>query len=313
MGMEDIKSLRERTGAGILDCKKALAENNNDLDAATDWLRAKGIAKAAKKADRIAAEGTVIAFIDADNRRGSLLEFNCETDFVALNDGFKDLAAEVVQHITAAGPTFITREDAGDAPAATVLLEQSLAKNPGKTVQDLLTDAVARIGENIRVRRFARFESDGLVTSYIHAGGKIGVLLELSGANSDAAQEVARDVCMHIAASAPIYVSREEVDADAIERERLVQRARVIEEGKPEAVADKIVQGRMGKFFEDVCLLEQKYIKDDSKTVKAFLAEAAGRLGGAVEVRRFARFVLGEGIEKKKDDFAAEVAAQIAG
>jgi len=211
---EDIKTLRERTGAGILDCKKALAETGGNLEQAIDWLRAKVGASAAKKAGRAATEGAVTSYIHAGGRIGVLLEVNCETDFVAMNDGFQSLC---------------------------------------------------------------------------------------------------RDIAMHIAAAAPEYVGRDDVPADAIAREREVQKQRVMEEGKPAQVAERIVEGRMSKFYEEVCLLEQKFVRDDSKTVNEVLSDAIARIGENIRVRRFSRYVLGEGLEKKKSDFASEVAAQVAG
>ena len=207
---EDIKTLRERTGAGILDCKKALSESGGDLEKAIDWLRAKGISNAAKKSARAATEGLVVAYIHGGGKIGVLLEVNCETDFVAMNEGFRALC---------------------------------------------------------------------------------------------------NDIAMHIAATAPEYVGKDDVPADAIAREREVQKQRVMEEGKPAHIADKIVEGRMSKFYEESCLLEQKFIKDDSKTVRDVLTEAVGRIGENIKVRRFARYVLGEGLQKKETDFAAEVAA----
>ncbi len=211
---EDIKTLRERTGAGILDCKKALAETGGNLEQAIDWLRAKGVASAAKKSGRAATEGAVTSYIHAGGRIGVLLEVNCETDFVAMNEGFQSLC---------------------------------------------------------------------------------------------------RDIAMHIAAAAPEYVGRDDVPADAIAREREVQKQRVMEEGKPAQVAERIVEGRMSKFYEEVCLLEQKYVRDDSKTVNEILTDAIARIGENIRVRRFSRYVLGEGLEKRKTDFASEVAAQVAG
>ena len=214
MGMAEIKQLRERTGAGILDCKKALTESDGDIDKAVDWLRSKGIAKAAKKAGRAATEGLVHSYIHAGGKIGVLVEINCETDFVAMNEDFQQLCKEIAMHIAAAGPE---------------------------------------------------------------------------------------------------YVSKDEVPADAIEKERQVQKQLVIEEGKPEHIADKIVEGRMGKFYETKCLLQQKFIMDDKKTVEDVLTDRVSRIGENIRVRRFARFVLGEGLEKKVDDFAAEVAAQVGG
>ena len=208
---QTIKTLRQRTGAGILDCKKALAENDGDLDAALDWLRTKGIANAAKKASRIASEGLVTSYIHGNGKIGVLLEVNCETDFVALNDSFKDLT---------------------------------------------------------------------------------------------------RDIAMHIAAAAPEYVTREEIPSDAADKERSIQLQRTMEEGKPEHIAEKIVEGRMGKWYQEICLLEQKFVKNDEKTIEQVVQDAVATIGENIKIRRFHRYVLGEGLEKRSDDFAAEVAAQ---
>lgn len=287
-----VNELRKSTGAGMLDCKKALEETDGVMEKAVDFLRKKGLAAAAKKAGRAATEGTVAALIAADGKSGSLVEVNSETDFVAKTDKFQTFVANVANQILVAAPL--------DNDA---LFAQDAVNDPGKTVQTTLNEAIAFIGENLQIRRFARFATDGFVGSYIHAGGKIGVMVELSG-NGDLAS-VARDVAMHIAAAAPQFVRREEVSADVLEREKDIYRDKARQTGKPENIIDKIIEGQIGKFYGEVCLLEQSFVKDPDKTIQQVLKTA----GADVTVNRFARFVLGEGLEKKESDFAAEVAA----
>lgn len=278
-----VKELREKTGAGMMDCKKALTETGGDPAKAVDWLREKGISKAAKKAGRIAAEGAVAAVIDG--KVGALVEINCETDFAAKNDEFRKLEEKIARHIIRTNPTDLA-----------ALNDSAL---DGKKVSDLITEATATIGEKISLRRFTRYETDGVLTSYIHMGGKIGVLVELSGGD----ETLGKDVAMQIAAANPTAVDRNGVDAKDIEHEREVLRKQALEEGKPEKIVEKMVDGRINKFYKEVCLVEQVFVKDPDKTVKDIL--------GGVKVVRFVRYQLGEGIEKKQEDFAAEVAAQI--
>jgi len=278
-----VKELREKTGAGMMDCKKALTETGGDPAKAVDWLREKGISKAAKKAGRIAAEGAVAAVIDG--KVGALVEINCETDFAAKNDEFRKLEEKIARHIIRTNPADL------DA-----LNDSAL---DGKKVSDLITEATATIGEKISLRRFTRYETDGVLTSYIHMGGKIGVLVELSGGD----ETLGKDVAMQIAAANPTAVDRNGVDAKDIEHEREVLRKQALEEGKPEKIVEKMVDGRINKFYKEVCLVEQVFVKDPDKTVKDIL--------GGAKVIRFVRYQLGEGIEKKQEDFAAEVAAQI--
>ena len=280
-----VKELRERTGAGMMDCKKALAETDGDMKAAIDYLREKGIAKAEKKAGRIAAEGAVTAYLSADAKAGAIVEINCETDFAAGNEQFRALSAKIAKHIAETNPVDL------DALNASTL--------DGKEVAALITEATATIGEKISLRRFARYEGAGRVATYIHMGGKIGVLVELSGGD----EQLGKDIAMQIAAAAPIAVDRSGVTADDIEHEKEVLRKQALEEGKPEKIVEKMVEGRINKFYEEVCLLEQKFVKDSEQIV------SAGR--GSVGVKWVTRFQLGEGIEKKQEDFAAEVAAQM--
>ncbi len=280
-----VKDLREKTGAGMMDCKKALAATDGDAAKAIDWLREKGISKAEKKAGRVAAEGAVAAYLSDDAKVGVLVEINCETDFAAGNEQFRSLETKIARHI------------ADTAPADIDALNDSILD--GKKVSELITEATATIGEKISLRRFTRFETDGRLASYIHMGGKIGVLAELSGGEA----ELGKDIAMQIAAAAPTAVDRSGVDAASLEHEREVLRKQALEEGKPEKIIEKMVDGRINKFYKEVCLVEQIFVKDTEKTVKDVL--------GGVEVRRFVRYQLGEGIEKKQEDFAAEVAAQM--
>ena len=280
-----VKELREKTGAGMMDCKKALTATDGDAAKAVDWLREKGIAKAEKKAGRVAAEGAVGAFVAADGKTGCVVEINCETDFAAGNDQFKELLAKVAEHIVATKPA--------DMDA----LNDSEIE--GKKVSTLITEATATIGEKISLRRFACYETEGRLASYIHMGGKIGVLVELTAGD----EALGKDIAMQIAAAAPMAVDRDGVDASALEHEKEVLRKQAEEEGKPANIIERMVEGRINKFYKEVCLNEQIFVKDSEKTIKDVL--------GDVKVTEFTRFQLGEGIEKKQDDFAAEVAAQL--
>lgn len=280
-----VKELREKTGAGMMDCKKALTATDGDAAKAIDWLREKGIAKAEKKAGRVAAEGAVGAFVAADGKTGCVVEINCETDFAAGNDQFKELLAKVAEHIVATKPT--------DMDA----LNDSEIE--GKKVSTLITEATATIGEKISLRRFACYETEGRLASYIHMGGKIGVLVNMTGGDD----QLGKDIAMQIAAAAPMAVDRDGVDASALEHEKEVLRKQAEEEGKPANIIERMVEGRINKFYKEVCLNEQIFVKDSEKTIKDVL--------GDVKVTEFTRFQLGEGIEKKQDDFAAEVAAQL--
>ncbi len=278
-----VKELRETTGAGMMDCKKALSATDGDKEKAIDWLREKGISKAEKKAGRVAAEGAVFACVDGSV--GIILELNCETDFAAGNEQFRTLGDKILAHIAKTNPADL------DA-----LLSSDLG---GKKVSDLVTEATATIGEKISLRRFVRYESAGRIGSYIHMGGKIGVLVDLSGGD----EALAKDVAMHIAASNPQAIDRAGVDASAIEHEKEVLRKQALEEGKPEKIVDKMVEGRINKFYKEVCLVEQEFVKDPDKKISDVL--------GGNAVKAFTRYQLGEGIEKKQEDFAAEVQAQL--
>ncbi len=279
-----VKELREITGAGMMDCKKALVECEGDKDKAIDYLREKGIAKAAKKAGRIASEGVVAAA--AAGNTAAIVEVNSETDFVAKNENFQNLVKKIAEHIVATKPADM------DALNASQL--------DGKTVAEVMTEAVASIGEKLSLRRFEVYTTeDGKLATYIHMGGKIGVIVELSGGD----EALGKDVAMQIAAAKPQCIGRDDVDQEALAHEREVLRKQALEEGKPEKIVEKMVDGRINKYYKEVCLVEQEFVKDSDKTIKDILA--------GVEVRRFARFEMGEGLEKKNEDFAAEVAAQM--
>ncbi len=284
----DVKKLRELSGAGMMDCKKALAETDGNIDAAVDFLRKKGLSAASKKAGRVAAEGVVVAV--SEGNVGVVLEVNAETDFVSKNDQFIDFVNAVA--------ALIIKENPADVEAL-----KALPFDDELNVEQALSQLIATIGENMSIRRFGRIEVDaGMVASYVHGGGKIGVLIGIEG---DVDADLARGVAMHVAAANPRFIARADVDAESAERERAVLSERAIASGKPEAIVDKIVTGQMNKFYSEVCLLEQDFVMDTDLTV-------GKALGDAKPVSMF-RFQLGEGIEKKEEDFAAEVAAQIQG
>ncbi len=284
-----VKELRERTGAGMMDCKKALAATEGDMDKAIDFLREKGLAAAAKKAGRIAAEGLVVSYVSEDSKVGVIVEVNCETDFVAKTENFQELVAGIAAHVAKSNPADMDALNASEIEA-------------GKTVAALITESIAKIGENISLRRFARYEvAEGMVAAYIHGGGKIGVLVSMTAGDA----ELGKDVAMHIAAANPGYLTREQVPTAELEHEKAVLTEQARNEGKPEKIIEKMVQGRIQKYYKEVCLVDQEFVKDPDQTVGKLVAAA----GAAVT--EFTRFQLGEGIEKKQEDFAAEVMAQI--
>jgi len=283
----DVKKLREISGAGMMDCKKALGETDGDIDAAVDFLRKKGLSAASKKAGRVAAEGVVVAV--SEGNIGVVLEVNAETDFVSKNDQFIGFVNALA--------ALIIKENPADLDAL-----KALPFDAELNVEQALSQLIATIGENMSIRRFARAEVNGTAATYVHGGGKIGVLVGIEG-DVDAA--LARGVAMHVAAANPLNIGREDVAADAVERERAVLSERAIASGKPAAIVDKIVTGQLNKFYSEVCLLEQDFVMDTDKKV--------GKALGAAKVVSMTRFQLGEGIEKKEEDFAAEVAAQIQG
>lgn len=306
-----VKELRDKTGAGMMDCKKALQENGGDVEKASDWLREKGLAAAAKKASRIAAEGRVHAVLSDDRKVGVLVEVNCETDFVAKGDQFVDLCETVGSHLQATGAAFVRTEEAPEGtPADQILYEQALASEPSKTVGTLVTESVAKIGENISIRRFARFvvSGAGITHSYIHGDGRVGVLLEILGSDADEVRELAHEIALQAAFSKPAYIRREEVPADLIAHEKEVLKAQAINEGKKPEIAEKMVAGRIEKYYKENCLLEQAWVKDDKRSIANLIKEYADKVGAELTLSQLARFEKGEGLEKRSDDFAAEVA-----
>ena len=293
-----VADLRAQTGAGMMDCKKALAETGGNMEEAVDYLRKKGLSAAAKKSGRVAAEGMIAA--TGEGNRGVIVEVNAETDFVAKNEKFQQFAAGVAQAILDSG--------AADVEA----LKEAPFPGTGRNVAEELTHQIATIGENMNIRRFARFEiPSGVVASYIHAGGKIGVLVEFetSKADDERVSSLARQLAMHVAAVNPQYLQREEVPADVVDREKDIMRVKARESGKPDNIIDKIIEGQINKFFGEICLVEQAFVIDPDQRVGKVVDALAKGVGGEIRLTRFARFQLGEGLEKKEDDFAAEVAS----
>ena len=286
---ELVKQLREKTGAGMMDCKKVLTETDGDMEKAAELLRERGIAKAAKKSGRIAAEGLVAAYVTEDKKVGAVVEVNAETDFVAKNEEFKAFVADVAEIVTTSNPADVE-----------ALLEVKY-KGTEKTVKEVLTDKIATIGENMSIRRFQRFESDGLVESYIHGDGKIAVLVNFAKGES----VLAKDVCMQIAAARPEYLNRESVPQEAVQKEMEILKAQAMNEGKPAEIAEKMVQGRIGKYYSEICLLDQEFVKDPNVKVGDLIKSKGA------EMIAFARFEKGEGIEKKEENFAEEVMKQL--
>jgi len=291
---KDVMELRKKTGAGVADCKKALEHTDGDMDKAVDFLREKGIATAAKKASRIAAEGIVAAKVCGNT--GVLVEVNCETDFVAKGDQYIEFVKGVAD--------YVVENDIADIDALVS------AKNE-ETIA-----ATAKIGEKIAIRRFVKYVADnGIVESYIHMGGKVGVLVEVEGCTCDATHELAHDVALQIAAAKPLYLVAEEVPADVIEHEKEILLAQIKNDpklsGKPEQVIVKMVEGKINKYYDENCLLRQAFVKDPSLTIEKVVKSYSDKMGKTLSIKRFTRFEMGEGLEKRNDDFAAEVEAQM--
>ena len=297
---QDVKTLREKTGCGMMDCTKALTQADGNMDAAIDILREQGLAKQAKKASRIAAEGVAYAATNADATVGVVVEINSETDFVAKNDDFMSFVKTVADTIIEKNP----------ADVDALLAEK--AADSDMTVAELLQEKVLTIGENIKIRRFARYE--GAVATYIHAGGKIGVMVnfETDVAGKEGFAEYGKDIAMQIAAVNPSYLQKSDVPDEVIEHEKAIMTEQVINEGKPEAIAQKIVLGKIGKYYEENCLVNQAFVKDNKMTVEQYTAKVAKDLGGSIKILGFVRFEKGEGLEKRSDNLADEVAKQLA-
>ena len=295
---KDVKELRERTGCGMMDCKKALTETDGDFDKAIEYLREKGLAAATKKAGRIAADGMVYATVDKENKLGVVVEVNSETDFVAKNEMFREFVADVAAVVAKENPATVEE-----------LLTKAMPN--GDTVEAALQEKILVIGENLKIRRFVRYE--GPCVAYIHAGGTHGVLVNFEVSDEVFAkpefEAYGKDIAMQIAAANPTYLVREDVPAEVLEKEKEILTQQAINEGKPAAIAEKMVAGRIAKYYKENCLVEQAFVKDDKQTITAYTNATAKELGGDIKIVAFTRFEKGEGIEKKVDDFAAEVAA----
>lgn len=297
-----VKELRERTGAAMMACKKALTEADGDAEKAVEILREKGLAAAAKKAGRIASEGLVLAYVDESSKNGAVAEINCETDFVSENDSFKSLANNVAKMAAL-----------GDAKNVDELLAEKYIEDESLILKDFVTNLISKLGENINVRRFTKFSvENGVVQSYVHAGGKIGVLVKL---NCDKVvpevAALAKDICMQIAAANPLFLDETSVDHSALDKEREIYRVQALNEGKPEKIVEKMVEGRIKKYLKEVCLVDQVWVKDSELTISKLLDKKSKELGTKITIADFVRFERGEGIEKKEENFAEEVQRQM--
>lgn len=298
---KDVKELREKTGCGMMDCKKALTSSNGDMAAAIDFLREKGLAAATKKSSRVAAEGLAMAYTNDEGTVGVAIEVNSETDFVAKNTDFQSF-------VKLCGETVIEK----NPQSVEELLK--LKTEDGKTIEEILQEKILTIGENIKIRRFKRFE--GVVAGYVHAAGKIGVLVDFDVENkevtdTDIFKSFAKDVAMQIAAINPLYLVPEEIPADVIAHERKILKEQIVGDGKPENIAEKIVEGRIGKYYKEVCLMNQAFVKDGNLNIEQYTQNISKELGTNIKIVSFVRFEKGEGIEKKEDNFAQEVAGMI--
>jgi elongation factor Ts len=287
-----VKDLREATGAGMMDCKKALVETGGDMDRSVDVLRTKGLADLAKKAGRATNEGLIAAYVEPSGKIASLVEVNCETDFVARNAEFTTFVSALAEQVAVDAPDGLTE---GAAP----LLTQAWKRNPSLTVEQALGEQVVKLGENMGIARFGRYEvaqDDAAIGSYVHGVGRIGVLVEVAGATLDTPEvaTLARDLAMHAAAASPLYTTRDEVPADIVEHEKSIYMAQAAETGKPEAIQAKIAEGRLEKYFKEVCLVEQPFVKDPDKSVTQVVSAVAKAIGAELTVVRFTRWVLGE-------------------
>ena len=292
-----VKELRERTGAGMMECKKVLQESSGDLEQAIVLLRERGLSRAAKKAGRAAAEGKIEALVDADGMYGVLVEVNCETDFAAKNEDFVAFVNDAAQ---------IALKNR----ISSVEKLREFRTDSGRTVADLLTDLISKVGENMTLRRVNAITSEtGVVASYNHMGGKICTLVAIEGGNEDAVKTLSKDIAMHVAAAAPRYLNSSQVQAKELEQEKEIGRKRLLDEGKPEEMIEKILVGQINKFYKEVCLIDQIFIKDTSTNITKLLQQTSDKLS----ISSFLRFQLGEGVEKKESDFAAEVAAAAKG
>ncbi|GAA0734948.1 translation elongation factor Ts [Clostridium oceanicum] len=296
-----VKELREKTGAGMMDCKKALTKCDGDIEKAVEELREKGLAAAAKKSGRVAAEGLISTYISDDKKTASILELNCETDFVAVNDLFVALSNGLAKQVAAS-----------NVETVEALAEEKF-ENEDLTVKEKVTELIAKLGENMNLRRFKKLTVDnGVIESYIHGGGKIGVLVKLQcEKDSEELVQIAKDVAMQVAATNPIALNRDGVDNETLEKEKEIYRVQALNEGKPEKIVDRMVEGRINKYYKENCLVEQVWVKNGDYTITKYLQEKSKEIGAEITVADFVRFEKGEGIEKKEEDFAEEVKKQM--
>ena len=298
---KDVQALREKTGVGMMDCKKALTEADGDMEKAIDLLREKGLAAAAKKSGRIAAEGLVYATYCSDCKTAVAVEVNSETDFVAKNASFQEFVEYVAK--------VIMKQNPADVDALLALVPEG----EERTVAELLNDKILTIGENLKIRRFTRME--GVCSAYVHGGGRIGVLVKFDTSDDIAAKDefkvAAKDVAMQIAAVYPQYLDKESVPSEVVDKEKNILKEQVMNEGKPENIAEKIVMGKLGKFYKEVCLMEQPFVKDSDMSVAQYVKSIADKLGGEIKVVDFVRFEKGEGLQKREDNFADEIASMV--
>ncbi|MBA5850475.1 elongation factor Ts [Clostridium sp. cel8] len=299
-----VKDLRERTGAGMMDCKKALLKANGDVEKAIEVLRERGLAAAAKKAGRIAAEGIVSTYVSEDKKSASMVEINCETDFVAVNENFVKFANAVAKQASKT-----------TANSVEEFVEEKYALDETKTISQALTELISKLGENMAVRRFKKMTVDnGIISSYIHGGGRIGVLVKVEcDKESDTLNEVAKDLAMQVAAANPQFLDEASVDEKVLEKEKEIYRVQALNEGKPEKIVEKMVFGKIKKFYKENCLVDQLWIKDSDLTIAKYLQNKSKEVGSPIKVTEFARFEKGEGIEKKECDFVEEVKKQMEG
>jgi len=297
-----VKELRERTGAGMMDCKKALTESNGDIEKAVEILREKGLAAAAKKSGRIASEGLIATYVSEDKKLASIVEVNCETDFVSLNGDFIALAENAAE--------MASRTSASNIEA---LVAEKYVADESITLKDAVTGLIAKLGENMNVRRFKRFEeNNGMIASYTHGGGRIGVLVQVKCDKvNEVVEEVAKNVAMQVAAANPLFLNKSFVDQETLDKEREIYRAQALNEGKPEKIVDKMVEGRIHKYLKEVCLVDQVWVRDPELTISKYLAQKSKEIGSTIEVVGFVRYEKGEGLEKKEENFAEEVMKQM--
>lgn len=299
---QQVKELRDSTGAGMMNCKKALGESNGDMEKAIEILREKGLAAAAKKSGRIAAEGMVETYISEDYKTAGIVEFNCETDFVADNQDFIAIAKNLAKQASVTNSSNV--ED---------FVEEKYIADGNITIKDVVVALIAKLGENMNVRRFDKFSiENGVIQSYIHGGGRIGVIVELScEAKSDMLLVLAKDIAMQVAAANPLFLDRNSVDAETLNKEREIYKVQALNEGKAEKIVDKMVEGRIQKYLKEICLVDQVWVKNPDYTITKLLQEKSKEVGSPIAIMRYARFERGEGIEKKEENFAEEVQKQM--